>query len=383
MARPAFIKRFYGFWRCDHCGAEVNGRYDKCLRCGGPIPLPRPNQISVFYLKPGAQPVEEATAEAMEKAGPDWVCGHCTTNNSGLLRACTGCGNVRENADATRKKVRYGRGQKVPQTWEETFVKPGLGGWWERLKNSAAMRFLFGTTGGCLITGGVVLGLVIWFFIWFTTFHPPVLELTLKTKSWKRVVPIERWKTVRESDWSIPATGKEISREEKVHHYNHVVDHYETKQVQRSRSVPDGEESYTETVDNGDGSFSTETHTRTTYRTEYYYEDVTEPVYRDDPVYQTWYTYDIDKWAYERQADTAGSGNLNGWPAFKLREGEREGTRYTMHYFHFESVDPEVRFSLDHEDLGDSLWNAVPVGGKIRAELTADSTLSRILPAQP
>jgi hypothetical protein len=375
MAGLIHTFRQYGYWKCSHCGAEISGKYKLCLSCGGPIPLPLPGQFSVFYLKPGGATVEEPTDHAKANAGPDWVCSHCFANNAGILRACTSCGNVREDSDSVRKTKRYKRGMKVPQTWEETFVKPDTRSLGQKVKSFLGKMvrhpFFWVVT---LIVAFISIPI---FLIWLFTAGPIQLELTLKDRQWKRVIPIEKWKTVVEGDWSIPDKGREVSRSEKVHHYDHVFDHYETKVVQRSRSVPDGEESYTETVDNGDGTFSTETHSRTTYKTEYYTEDVTESVYRDDPVYQTWYEYDIEKWAYERQADTVNSGAISGWPVFALKEGEREGTRYTLYTFHFVSVTPEIQFQT-YYDGSDSLWNALPVGQSVIAELNADSTIRRL-----
>lgn len=60
--------------------------------------------------------------------------------------------------------------------------------------------------------------------------------------------------------------------------YELVIDHYEEVQVQRSREVYDHDE-YT-MVDNGDGTYREVSHP--VYRTEYYYETVQQPVYRQE-----------------------------------------------------------------------------------------------------
>jgi len=59
----------------------------------------------------------------------------------------------------------------------------------------------------------------------------------------------------------------------------YVLDHYETREVMRTREVFDHIETYYTYSDNGEGFFVEEAHERPVYRTENYTETVQEPVY--------------------------------------------------------------------------------------------------------
>ena len=187
---------------------------------------------------------------------------------------------------------------------------------------------------------------------------PKWYKLEITNLRWESTVEIEELKTFREDDWSVPSGGRVVYTKEEVHHYEQVIDHYE--EVQKSRTVPDG--GHYETVtrtrtvpdggheevvgysDNGDGTFSeetrwvteytTETYTEEEwvqdYKTEYYYEQ--EPVYRDEPVYETKYYYDIDRWVYERSVVTSGYDKEPYYGELNLHSKEREKTRYTNYY---------------------------------------------------
>ena len=70
-------------------------------------------------------------------------------------------------------------------------------------------------------------------------------------------------------------SGSSLGTEEE-----HVIDHYETVEVQRSRRIIDHYETYYTYTDNGDGTFIETPHERPVYTTEYYTETVQKPVYR-------------------------------------------------------------------------------------------------------
>ena len=71
-----------------------------------------------------------------------------------------------------------------------------------------------------------------------------------------------------------------VEQEEKAdQEVKSVFDHYESREVQRSRQVVDHYETYYTYEDNGEGGFIEVAHERPVYRTEYYTETVQEPVY--------------------------------------------------------------------------------------------------------
>jgi hypothetical protein len=114
-----------------------------------------------------------------------------------------------------------------------------------------------------------------------------------------------------------------VSSEERVQSYREVFSHNET----RTRRVVTGSETYacgTSFTDTGDGFGRVDTQycTRDTYGTESYQE----AVYRQEPVYDTWYHYDIDRWQVTSSPTTSGRRNreaLPYWPELSLEcEGQ-------------------------------------------------------------
>ena len=78
-------------------------------------------------------------------------------------------------------------------------------------------------------------------------------------------------------------------------------------QRQRStRQVEDGQTCSTRRIDQGDGTFRE--------------EQVCQPKYRDEPVYDQWCSYSVDRWQYERSA-TANGDSISpapNWPDYQL-----------------------------------------------------------------
>jgi hypothetical protein len=223
----------------------------------------------------------------------------------------------------------------------------------------------------------LVIGLIIAGVYFATRTH----EVTVQVDrfEWSRVINVDHFATVREGDWSVPAGGRYVSQEQRIHHYNRVLDHYET----RTRQVQSGSERYVcGTTNNGNGTFSDRYCTRTTYRTETY----REPVYRQDPVYRTYYHYDIDKWVPYRTVPTGGQNRSDPepyWGELVLqcanqavlgceRESGRgqqylvffewyEGTEEERHEYRLEesradwdAYDPNAEYSLTFNGLGDA-----------------------------
>jgi hypothetical protein len=156
-------------------------------------------------------------------------------------------------------------------------------------------------------------------------FVPRSIDATVDGFSWKRVVPIERWATVMEEDWNIPARGRYVSQRQAIHHYEKVLSHYERKCVQVPEQVQTGTEEYKcGTRDLGNGYFEDIMCTRPKFTTRYRTECNMEPVYRDDPVYRTKYTYEIERWILDHDEVVVGNDKEPRWPEIELREDQRE-----------------------------------------------------------
>ena len=136
-----------------------------------------------------------------------------------------------------------------------------------------------------------------------------------------------------ESGWTLPDGAEQTDARNELHHYDSVLDHYESVEVQRSRQVVDHYETYYTYSDNGNGTFTEVPHERPVYTTEYYTETVQQPVYVQVPRYQTKYYYNVWRWTPSRDVTASGEDHNTSWPEYELGENEREGRRTEAYAF--------------------------------------------------
>lgn len=183
---------------------------------------------------------------------------------------------------------------------------------------------------------------------------------TLTGFIWVRQITIDKLTDISESGWSLPADAVLVEQKEEIHHYNNVLDHYEDKEVQRSRQVVDHYETYYTYTDNGDGSFTEVAHERPVYTTEYYTETVQSPVYQQKPVYATKYYYTTQEWQNSRTELSSGSDQNPLWPDITLEPNEREAERTEMLMFEIKNRESALYFIADAET-----WEQLKIGETI------------------
>jgi hypothetical protein len=320
-----------GRWDCASCGAVGNlGRHVSCAGCG----LPRPQGVR-FYLPEDAEAVTDAALLAQAHAGADWICRFCAASNRDALPHCGGCGAPREQADV--QAVTAYDEDEIPRSGRraaDAHAPPPAPkrGWSWRKRLGVAAGVAFAAVVGLLTLGGLLPE------GW--DLHPAQVV----DRSWERTVAVERYRTVREDDWQVPAGGRLVSSRREVRRYERVLDHYETKTRQVSERVQTGTRTYScGSVDRGNGYFEDRTCTEPTYETRYRTETYQDPVYRQEPVYGTKYVYDIDRWMPERTERAAGAEDEPRWPAVTLRQKEREAGRKETYVVRFRDDDGETR----------------------------------------
>ena len=110
------------------------------------------------------------------------------------------------------------------------------------------------------------------------------------------------------------------------------------------------------------------------YTTEFYTED--EPVYRQEPVYDTRYYYDIDKWEYERSEVTSGTDKSPYWATLELTDKERESERYTKYtmsgILHYHSFGKDREKNITY-DIQESWWREINNGQTLTLTLEGDT----------
>lgn len=172
-----------------------------------------------------------------------------------------------------------------------------------------------------LIVGGVVVFVAV--LVVFLVTYRSEANATVVSRSWSRSIDIQRYQTVQESDWEVPAGGRETREYSALHHYDHI---------------------YTGSTCTGKPEVCTSN-------------------YIDVPVYRTKYDYDIDRWITVRTPELHGVGTEATWPDVSdLKDGtalgsERAGTRYSKY---------TVGFTQGYAlDVTEGRWRSYPPGQRV------------------
>ncbi len=314
-----------GYWDCPDCGNRgIPGNQMSCPSCG------RARGDVQFYMKNG--PAEGGSLEANERKdieylseeqtasvgkNPDWYCSFCNSLNRDNAAFCTTCGASRENSesnyfDQLQKKKAAEKAEAEAQARNQPAPK-----------KSGSKRPL-------MILLAVVVAIVALFM--YMNGNKTQGDLEVTGLAWERSIPVEQNIKYSESGWTLPDGAELTGKKNEIHHYDQVLDHYENVEVQRSRQVLDHYESYYTYEDKGNGSFEEVEHQRPVYKTEYYTETVSQPVYVPVARYQTKYYYDIWRWTTVRTAESSGADHNTFWPELNLAEDEREGTPRSEQY---------------------------------------------------
>lgn len=319
-----------GKWDCQHCGTKgIGGLTKTCPNCGKPVGV---NQK--YYLdKEDAKEVDAS----YETKGEDWLCSYCGSYNPADKDVCSNCNAPREEGE------NYFKANAKKEEPARTPKKRGF---------SKRLGIFLGVLAAVLV---LIIALAV----------PRSTMITVDSKSWERSIQIQEYMTVQESDWSLPEGGRLDHTGNEIHHYDQVLDHYEEVPVTKSRVVQDGYITHTRTVDNGNGTFTEETYETPNYRTEYYTEYESQPVYVSVPVFMTRYYYDIDKWIDTRTADSSGEDDDVFWPETNLKDKEREGEKTERYQISF--VDDKGRQVLTKECTYES-YMKLHAGDKVSAE---------------
>ncbi|MCX6743899.1 MAG: zinc finger Ran-binding domain-containing protein [Candidatus Parcubacteria bacterium] len=312
-----------GRWDCSRCGKKGNlGRDKICPGCGDP----RGENVK-FYLPENEPEVTDSDQLKKAQLGPDWNCEFCGSANQADRNNCSQCGAAKGTSPSNQVKDYVPPAKPAASNSTNADYDRPLG-----RKNIPPRRLETPNyrqehqvssfpKKKALTYGGIGLGVILLGLFAFLMLHTKDVPVQLTGVTWTREIQIEKYKTVEEEDWSVPTGGREKSSTQKVHHYDHNLDHVDHKTRQERVQVGSHSEEYTcGTTDKGNGYFEDKTCTRSV--PDYGYQDVPydENVYRDDPVYKTWYTYDIERWKYERSVHAGGTDQKVYWPQFTLAD---------------------------------------------------------------
>lgn len=301
---------YEGLWDCPVCLAKgIRGSARECAGCGAP----RTSDVE-FYLPKDTSAITDAAEIAKAKSGPDWHCDRCGGDNTALTLGCEGCGapkseHFREVKDYSethvpRVSVSVSATSPLPPELPQT---PSSVRGMSRLRRAWKPPII-----GII---AIVLGIG---FLFFKTKERPLEVVGFR---WERTIAIEVHRTVSEEDWSVPVGGRETREWRAIHHYDRVIDRYESVPV--SERVQVGTEEYTCGKRSlGNGYFEDIKCRRPIYQNTTRIEK--HPIYRDDPVWRTRYAYDIERWVPQRTDRARGIDQSPVWPSVSLAQNERK-----------------------------------------------------------
>ncbi len=406
-------KKIEAFWDCAYCGQKgIGGLTKQCPNCGHPqdkdIKFYLPDDVNEHVL-------DEDTAKEYGQ-GADWMCSFCNSLNRYNETICHNCGadrndqigdyfsnkdesdNYHDDSDAEKNAIKtfyalisdfpdlnsftdeeievFSRKYRFLLSTNEEKSKRAIH---QKLKQELSLKRQRQARGdnsparyqnhkstktsvkkkrktGCLAI------LAIFFAIILFAFWPRTSDATVTQKAWSRSISVEEYKTVQESDWSVPEGGRVYKSKREIHHYDQVLDHYENVQVQRSREVLDGYDVTYDYVNNGDGTYDQVERSTPRYRTETYYETERQPVFKDVPVFKKKYYYEIERWVPTRSVDSKGESDEPYWNEVTLGSNEREGEHTETYSLTFKTKkDKTYVLSLSQD-----AWNRINEGDTVK-----------------
>ncbi|MDZ4770205.1 MAG: zinc ribbon domain-containing protein [Chloroflexota bacterium] len=309
-------------WDCKFCGtASLPARTHKfCPNCGAA-------QDPLARRFPADS--EKVAVENYVHHGADVICPACGTPNSADAKFCQQCGAGLENAQKVEAGASQVRGEseqfaaQAAQSAEaKTFARD--------LQNAGVTPDPNAPKRNKLVLYamiGVVVVVVIGAIVALTAQSDASASLIGHT--WERSIAIEQFSSVPDATWcdSIPGGAYAVSQ---------------SSRQRSSRSVPDGEACSVRRIDNGDGTFSERRECSTTYR--------------DEPIYDNYCSYTVDRWVYTRQIAQDGESLRDAprWPLLQINAGtclgcEREGERSEEYIIALQGADRQYACVVSYE----------------------------------
>lgn len=371
-----------GRWDCEYCSKKgIPADVRHCPGCGNPV-----GQNVKYYLPAGSNDYVDPKDVP---GGPDWQCTYCESYNRYEASICSNCGASRnEGKDYFQKQPKADPGDmethhpyshtssgdivsyKKSDHIQEAHARSGISlepvePWFKR---AFAFPWLKWALIGISIIA-VVIGII-------ALVMPKEKTLTVDNFSWERILYIDKYKTVSESDWSMPIGARLRYTRSEIRSYDHQLAGYKTETY--TEQEIDHYETYVSGYrDLGNGYFEEIYDSRPVYKTVTKTREV--PYYIDVPVYDTKYYYDIDKWVSDHTVVTDGFDKKPYWgqeppPASSIPVvGDERVSSRTEHYYIVGTVigtDKSKLYTIAYNDWldlqeGNTIHCKVYITGKI------------------
>ncbi len=273
-------------WDCKFCGTSkllgITHRY--CPNCGAA------QAAEQRYFPADA---EKIAVKDHRYVGADKVCEACDTPNTGNAEFCTNCGSPL--SEAARAQQLAAELRKEGENFQRSTVKQQTRRAQQAEAEKAQQAAKSRKTRWIIIGVAAVILAVLAVFIFWTK----EVSVIASGHAWERRIQIEDYNARRQGSWcdSTPSGAYNIS---------------ETQKVRSHKQIPDGQECSTRRIDQGDGTYREQQECRTKYR--------------EEPVYDRYCHYLIDRWEYKRSVQAQGQDKQPHWPRYQLAcQGKRKG----------------------------------------------------------
>jgi hypothetical protein len=297
------------FWDCPYCGHKhIPGPTRRCPACF----WWRDRTVN-FYEAPDS--VVLSPAEVARYAGPDWICKACGAANpeTGAPRESLVCGNCHTrqiDIDGGRTPLEtLPTGVAVERRLSMVSSGSPITGGYVRTISYTDRRIL-GAVYTLAALGLFGLGILGLNGLSTWVYRPRPVAAQVLRRHWRVEVPIEERRPVSEGGWTLPAGAYNVRTETRQQSTRRVQVGTKTETVKVPYEEKVGTRTECTTVSRGDGTGERVCSEEPIYETRYRTETEEVPIYREEPVYATWYSYTIDRWQPLRTAVVEGTENM-------------------------------------------------------------------------
>ena len=321
-------------WDCQYCNTPkllgLTHRY--CPNCGAA-------QDAEARYFPSDD--EKVAVKDHEYVGVDKTCEACDTPNAGNAEFCINCGSPLSEEARAKKLASELRAEG--ERFDQSSLKDQQRREQEREDEEAEAEGKSNNTRNIIIGVVVVILVLAGVFIFWTK----EVSVIATGHAWERSIKIEDYAARSKSAWcdSMPRDAYSVSR---------------TKKVRSHKQVPDGQECSTRRIDQGDGTYREQQECRTKYR--------------EEPVYDMYCNYRVDRWEYHRSVTDQGTNKQARWPQYRLsctgqRKGcERESGRSSDYILLLENSKSHEQYKCS---VDEKLWQQSQINSRWKLDVSA------------
>lgn len=309
-------KILMGVWDCPACGSKgIPGDAYRCPNCS------RTRAADAkFYLPEQVREVTDAAGIAAAQAGADWLCDFCGNLNTAAQDRCAQCGAARGSRQRETREYDQANVPHSAAVVADDHLNPAA-------VVAAAPPKVQPKRRAWVVPVAIVAVLACAIGLGLYLFLPRESPATVGGKGWERSLRVEVYGPQQDQAWeeAVPSGAYNRRCQQAVRSYRQVLTGTTTEQQRRCQNVQVGTEEYEcGVIDLGNGRFEQKMCTRPVYEERCEWVSVQVPIYVQEPVYDNYCTYTVDRWEYARTETAGGRDTEPYWPAVEYAGNERE-----------------------------------------------------------